>query len=163
MRGIGRGILALVIVLLAGGCSGFRRPAISVQDVAVTEVTNDAVALAFAVDLHNPNDKTVELFEFRYTLAVDGKQVYAGRRAPDANVAAAATQRVSLPAVIPFDRVGWTAEGHPASAGYTLSGRLVYTAPSTIAQLLFDTGVRRPKSAFSKRGELALSSAADEN
>jgi LEA14-like dessication related protein len=148
----------LLGVLLMGGCSGFRSPAISVEEVAVIEATDEAVALAFALDLRNPNDAALELFEFRYTLAIDGTQVYAGRRAPDATLAAAATQRLTLPAVIPYHRLGWTTEVHPPQARYALTGQLVYTVPSTIARLLFDSGVRRPKARFSDRGEITLRS-----
>ena len=158
MRGSVRSMFMLLGVLLMGGCSGFRPPAISVEAVAVTEVTDEAVALAFALDLGNSNDAEVELYEFRYTLAIDGTQVYAGRRAPDATLGAAATQRLTLPAVIPYHRLGWTAEAHPPQARYALTGQLVYTVPSAIARILFDSGVRRPKARFAKRGEIILNS-----
>jgi hypothetical protein len=146
----------LLSMLPMGGSSGFRSPAISVNEVAVTGTSDEAVALAFAIDLHNPNDAPLELYEFRYTLAIDGTQVYAGRRAPGANVGPAATQRLTLPAIIPYDRLGWTVAVHPPHAEYALTGRLVYTVPSTIAELLFDTGVRRPTSSFSSRGQITL-------
>jgi LEA14-like dessication related protein len=148
----------LLSVSLMSGCSGFRAPAISVDEVVVTEVTDEAVALAFAIDLHNPNDTALQLHEFRYTLAIDGTQVYTGRRAPDAALTAAATQRVMLPAVIPYHRLGWTAEAHPEQARFALSGKLVYLVPSTFAKILFDSGVRRPKSSFSERGTIILTS-----
>ena len=158
MRGSVRSMFMLLSVSLMGGCSGFRAPMISVDEVVATEATDEAVALAFAIDLRNPNDAALELHEFRYTLAIDGTQVYAGRRAPDATLTAAATQRVTLPAVIPYHRLGWTAEAHPEQARYSLSGKLVYLVPSTFAKILFDSGMRRPKARFSKRGEIALSS-----
>jgi hypothetical protein len=162
MRSSVQSMFMLLSVSLMGGCSGFRAPAISVDEVIVTEATDEAVALAFAIDLRNPNDAALELHEFRYTLAIDGTQVYAGRRAPDATLTAAATQRVTLPAVIPFHRLGWTAEAHPPQARYALTGRLVYTVPSAIAQLLFDSGARRPKAHFSRRGQLAFAPAEPE-
>lgn len=149
-------IMMLPAVLLLTACSAFKAPAITVEGVSITEVTDDAMALAFAIDLQNSNDEPLELVEFRYTLSIDGTQVYAGRRRPDADVAARQTQRISLPAVIPFDRAGWTGGVRPPQAKYAVAGRIVYTAPSTIAQMLFDLGVRRPKSSFSKQGRLAL-------
>jgi hypothetical protein len=154
-------MLSLLGALLIGGCSGYRSPAISVKEVAITEARDDAVALAFALDVRNPNDAPLELYEFRYTLAIDGKQVYAGRRAPDATLGTSATQRMTLPAVVPYRRLGWPAEAPPPQARYALSGKLVYLVPSTFAKILFDTGVRRPKSSFSKRGQLALASSDD--
>jgi LEA14-like dessication related protein len=143
-------------VLLLSGCSGYRVPAITVTEIALAEVTEDAIAVAFALDIRNPNDEALQLHEFRYTLAVDGKQVYAGRRAPDATLSAEATQQITLPAVIPFHRLGWTAEERPPQVRYSLSGRMVYIVPSTIAKILFDSGARRPKASFSKRGQLAF-------
>ncbi len=159
MRGLGQNMIMLLGALVLSGCSGYRAPAISVTEVALTEATEDAVALAFALDIRNPNDEALQLHEFRYTLAVDGKQVYAGRRAPDATLSAAATQRMTLPAVIPYHRLGWTAESRPLQARYALSGRLVYIVPSTFAKILFDSGVRRPKASFSTRGQLGFASA----
>jgi hypothetical protein len=148
----------LLGALLLSGCSGYRAPAISVTEVALTEATDDAVALAFALDIRNPNEAALQLHEFRYTLAVDGKQVYAGRRAPDATLSAATTQQMTLPAVIPYHRLGWTAEGRPPQARYALSGKLVYIVPSTFAKILFDSGVRRPRASFSKRGQFIFAS-----
>lgn len=159
MRGLGQNRFMLLGALLLSGCSGYRVPEITVTEIALTEVTDDAVALAFALDIRNPNDEALQLHEFRYTLAVDGKQVYAGRRAPDVTLSAAATQQVTLPAVIPYHRLGWTAEARPAQARYALSGRLVYLVPSTFAKILFDSGARRPKASFSKRGQLAFAPA----
>ena len=158
MRGSVRSTVMLLSGLLIGGCSGFRSPVISVEEVAVTGASDEAVALAFGIDLRNPNDAALGLYEFRYTLAIDGTQVYAGRRAPDVALGAAATQRTTLPAVIPYHRLGWTAEARPAQARYTLSGGLIYIVPSTFAQLLFDSGARRPRATFSKRGEISLTS-----
>ncbi|MHC4081418.1 MAG: LEA type 2 family protein [Planctomycetota bacterium] len=158
MRGLGPCTFVLLGALLMSGCSGYRAPAIAVNEVALTEASEEAVALAFALDIRNPNDAALRLHEFRYTLSINGKQVYAGRRAPDATLSAAATQRITLPAVIPYHRLGWTVDTRPAKARYVMSGRLVYIVPSTIAQLLFDSGVRRPKSSFGRRGELAFAS-----
>jgi hypothetical protein len=149
-------VLMLLSVLPLAGCSGFRSPAASVTEVAITEVSDEAMVLTFAVDLKNPNDAPLELHEFRYRLSVDGTQVYAGRRAGGATLGAAQSQRLVLPAVVPYDLAGWSAGDHPPHIDYAFRGRLLYNAPSTIAQLLFDTGVRRPKSSFSKRGQLRL-------
>jgi LEA14-like dessication related protein len=156
MRGLGPHTIMFLAALLLSGCSGFRAPAPTVTDVALTEATDDGLALAFALDIRNPNDEALQLHEFRYTLSINGKQVYAGRRAPDVTLSAEATQQVTLPAVIPFHRLGWTPETRPDKARYAMSGKLVYLVPSTFAKILFDSGVRRPRASFGRRGELVF-------
>ena len=143
-------------VLLTAGCTGFRSPAISVEKVAATRMTGEALALAIVMRLENPNNAPLELHEFRYTVSIDGTKVYAGRRAGGATLSANGTRQVTIPAVVNYDRIGWRAGGPPRTFNYALDGTLTYNAPSEIAQVLFDTGVRRPRVSFSKRGEVAL-------
>ena len=47
MRGLGQNMIMLLGALVLSGCSGYRAPAISVTEVALTEATDDAVALAY--------------------------------------------------------------------------------------------------------------------
>lgn len=145
-----------VILAFLSGCAGFRAPVVSVKDVALTGTTDEALAFSFVMDLANPNTAAVPLYEFRYTLAIDGKEVYAGRRAGGVTLGAADSRLVSLPAIVPYDKVGWTPETLPASVGYTFTGKLQYNAPNRLAEILFDTGTRRPKVAFARHGQLEL-------
>ena len=73
--------VVMLATMVTTGCAGFSDPSISVTGVMLTEATDDALALSFVMDLANPNTAAVPLYEFRYTLAIDGKEVYAGRRA----------------------------------------------------------------------------------
>ena len=145
---LGHGLLA--------GCAGFRSPAVTVDDVAITEATDEALALAFSMELRNPNTLPLELYEFRYTLLVNGREVYAGRHAGGATLSASGQRHMTIPAVIPYKDLGWEAAQLPPAARYALWGKLQYNAPDNLAQILFDAGVRRPKVAFSKEGELRL-------
>lgn len=157
MHGLSR-FLALAALAGAPGCSSFRAPTVSVHDVSVTDATEDALALSFVMDLKNPNRAAVPLHEFVYTLAIDGKEVYAGRRAGGVTLSADGDRQVLLPAVVPYSKVGWTAVTLPASVSYRLTGQLQYDAPNRLAQILFDSGVRRPKVSFAQRGQLQLRS-----
>ena len=152
----GRLLLLGAVLASAAGCSNFRAPAVSVNDVSVIDATEEALALSFVMDLQNPNQAAVPLHEFRYTVAIDGKEVYAGRRAGGVTLSAAGSRQVLLPAVVPYEKVGWRAEALPASVSYSVKGQLSYNAPNRLAQILFDTGVRRPKVSFASRGELHL-------
>lgn len=147
---------AIVILTLLAGCSGFRAPSVAVKDVALTDATDEALEFLFVMDLANPNTAAVPLHEFRYTLAIDGKEVYAGRRAGGVTLSASDSRLVSLPAILPFEKVSWTPDTMPASVKYTFAGKLQYNAPNRLAQVLFDTGTRRPKVAFAKSGRLQL-------
>ncbi len=151
-----QGVLMLAVLAGVSGCAGFNDPTVSVTAVTLTDVTDEALALSFVMDLANPNPAALPLHEFRYTLAIDGKEVYAGRRAGGVTLSAADSRRVSLPAIVPFELVGWTPGTVPASVEYTFTGRLQYNAPNRLAQLLLDTGTRQPKVSFAAKGELEL-------
>ena len=151
------GVLMLAVGAGASGCDGFRAPTVSVMDVKLIDATDEALALSFVMDLANPNTAAVPLQEFRYTLAIDGKEVYAGRRSGGVTLSAVDSRQVLLPAIVPYRAVGWTPQTVPASVDYTFTGRLQYYAPKRLTQVLFDTGTRRPKVPFSARGTLQLS------
>ncbi len=150
------GVVLLAILAGTSGCDGFRAPTVSVRHVALIDATDEALALSFVMDLANPNTAAVPLHEFRYTVAIDGKEVYAGRRNGGVTLSAVDNRQISLPAIVPYDALGWTPQTLPASVDYTITGRLQYYAPKRIAQVLFDTGVRRPKVTFSSRGTIRL-------
>ncbi len=148
--------LMLAVLACASGCDGFRAPTVSVMDATLIDATDEALALSFVIDMANPNTAAVPLLEFRYTLAIDGKEVYAGRRGGAVTLSAVDSRQVSLPAIVPYRALGWTPQTLPASVDYTFTGRLQYYAPKRLTQVLFDTGTRRPKVSFAKSGQLQL-------
>ncbi|MHC4413906.1 MAG: LEA type 2 family protein [Planctomycetota bacterium] len=154
-QGLLRGALLVVGLLSLPGCTRYRSPEISLARVMMTESGDEALALGFEVELANPNVAPLELDEFRYTVEIDGREVYAGRRAAGATLSAAQTRRLTIPAVVPYHRMGWTA-GPPPQVTYALRGALRYRTPSELAQQLFDAGVRRPRTSFGGRGQVAL-------
>ena len=74
-------LLLGAMLACSAGCSRFSAPRVSVNEVSVIDATEDALALSFVMGLQNPNQAAVPLHEFRYTVAINGKEVYAGRRA----------------------------------------------------------------------------------
>jgi LEA14-like dessication related protein len=109
----------------------------------------EAVQLVFDVRLANPNTRTLELEELTYTLSIDGRRVFEGRRAAGCNLASVGEQQITVPAVVPAAAV----EGASTCA---LRGSLRYRTPGQLAQRLFDTGVRRPRTRFRYDGPVAL-------
>ncbi len=151
---------SLLILLLAlsaiPACTVYRDPVVSVVDVAVTETGEGLVGLGFTLVLENPNPQPLALHEFSYTLAIDGAPAYRGRWAASATLGANGTRRLTIPAIVRYDQLGWTAASAPSQATYDLVGHVLYLAPGDIAEILFDTGVRRPKAAFAAHGVVNL-------
>ena len=149
MRGTAAQSIVILSLLAATGCSGYRAPTVTIENVTLGGATAEAVQIEFDLLLGNPNAKPLELEEIRYTLAVDGERVYEGRRAAGVNLSALGEQRISLPAIIP-------ARDDAGLVAYTLRGSLRYRTPGQIAQRLFDTGVRRPKTGFRHEGTVEV-------
>lgn len=139
-------LLALLLLAASGtGCSkGIQAPTIVSTGMQITDVTDIGIALDFVLELQNPNDKTLELEEILYTLDVNGEAVYIGRHSAKAALPVSGYRMLRVPAVVPTamrpDRT------QPVDV--VLHGVVVYLAPGEISEILFDTGVRRPKVAF---------------
>lgn len=151
---------ASLIFLLAlsaiPACTVYRDPVVSVVDAVVTETGDGLVGLGFTLVLENPNPQPLALHEFSYTLAMDGAPAYHGRWAASATLPANGTRQLTIPAIVRYDQLGWTASSAPSQATYDLIGHVFYLAPGDIAEILFDTGVRRPKAAFAAHGVVNL-------
>ncbi len=151
-----RTAVAGVSLALLIGCSAYRAPGVSITDANLTQATDEAVTVVFHLKLKNPNKKPLELVEFSYRVAIDGRPAFEGRRAAEATLPAGREQELMIPAVIPDGRMGWTSDERPLVVAYRLSGHVRYKKPGTIAELLFDSGVRRPKKRFAHSGVIRV-------
>ena len=143
-----RTVLACVVLAICG-CTSYKAPKLTVVDVRRTEITDDAIVVRFLIDAQNLNDVEIPLRDATYSLSLDGRRVFEGKRSAQTTLHRNGTQRIELPVVIPIPRDG------PAPTGiqkYVLTGRLVYVTPGEIAELLFDSNLRRPTVRFSDRG-----------
>ena len=129
------------LLLALGACTSYKPPKLTVVEVLVSEATDDAIVVRFLIDAKNENDVEIPLREANYTLSLDGRRVFHGFRSPQATLQRRGTQRIELPAVIPIPEDGPAPTG---SRSYVLSGSLVYITPGEIAELLFDSKIRRP-------------------
>jgi hypothetical protein len=154
------GLIITVACFVLGGCSNYRDPSIALGGSKVADVSDEALALKFSLDLKNPNNEPLKLLQFKYDVNIDGKRVYSGMRSAEATLASSSARQLEIPAVVRFADLGWN-PGNPQSmpphAQYSVSGTLEYITPGDIAQLLLDTGVRKPSVSFSGAGEVALS------
>lgn len=138
------------------GCSRYRDPSIALGSATLADKTDEAVALRLVLDLHNPNNDPLKLSQFEYDVTINGVKAYTGIRSAQATLASSSQRQLQIPAVIRYDTMGWTPGTMPPSIRFAVEGQLQYITPGEIAQILFDTGVRRPKAHFTGSGEVDL-------
>lgn len=154
-------LLLLLPLLLLTGCLT-SPPIIAVDSVEVVGRNDQAIALHYNLVLTNPNDKPIEPLEFTYSVSVSGRSVYKGRHAAEMTLDAGGQDRpMVLPAVIPFERIGWADSSVPDSAQWSMSGTLIYVDEGVFAQTLLDLGYR-PSTGFSASGDLDTTGLVDE-
>lgn len=162
--GLSRHRTARTAVLLAA-CAGLtgcfsdpKPPAFKVVDVGVTERTSEGVVVTFTLEGANSNTDPLPLDSVSYTLSLDGRPAASTTRQAEATLPASGTHRVRLPVAIP---VSESAPEPTGTSGYRLSGTMVYRIPGSIAEVFFNTGVRRPSVGFGESGTLDFSRAAN--
>ncbi len=113
----------------------------------LSERTAEAHVLMFTVEGENPNREAMPLRTVRYSLAVDGRRVFQGDRSAQATLPPFGKQRFEVPAVVlgPYSYEG---------VSYRFGGTVEYLEPGTIAEILFDSNVRRSRGGFEERGRL---------
>jgi hypothetical protein len=143
--------LILLASLAPVACSDFRDPSLRVVNVEVRERTADALVIEFTLEAENANEVPLPLKEFSYSVSLDGHTVFQGFRSPEATLRRFGVQQLRVPAVIPVPEI----PDGPATC--RLSGTLAYTTPGELAQVLFESDVRRPTVGFSDERELDFS------
>jgi LEA14-like dessication related protein len=148
--------LAIVPLALSAGCSSYTPPSMEVADARVTERTQEGVALAFTIDAANPNDDALPMREATYSLEIEGQRVFTGIRSAEATLRRRGSQQFILPVGIPASALTGLTAG---TVRYRISGNVEYVVPGAFAELLFDTGVRRPEASFADEGTIDLAAA----
>lgn len=146
--------ILLALALLVGGCTTYQAPKLTVREAAISSVTEEGMVVEFTIDAENANDVELPLVVVSYRLTLNGREVFRGVRSPEASLRRLGTQQIVLPAVINIDE---STDALEPPIEYRLEGRLTYITPGSIAQLLFDSGVRRPRARFRSTGTLQLS------
>lgn len=139
----------LLTALAAGGCSSYSAPSLKVTSAVATRSATGTV-IDFTVDASNRNEVELPLREVRYSVSLDGREVFRGVRSPEASLRRLGVQTLHIPAVVPPEL------SPGAGARYTIEGQLGYTTPGSFAQVLFDIKVRRPTVAFRQEGEVMV-------
>ncbi|MHC4908623.1 MAG: LEA/WHy family protein [Planctomycetota bacterium] len=157
MHRAARAIAPLILILLLAGCA-HKAPQLQVVGAEVVDGSEEATQIDFAIDLSNPNDEPLELLHFDYELSIDGQRVYQGRRAAEATLSRGGIRRLTIPVIVREADVPLraSADQSASTVAYRLSGQLLYISPGELAEILLDTGLRRPSVRFGSRGQIAL-------
>lgn len=145
-----------VLVVLLAGCATGGTPTLDVKGFAVSDRSDEAVALDVLVDVGNLTVEPIDLVVFNYRVAVDGQNVFAAEWNALNTAPAGRFQVVELPAIIRYEDVEWSPAAPLPTSRMTVNGSLTYLKPGTLTEILFDTGVRRPKVSFAFDGEVDL-------
>ena len=146
------GLVLLALIPLSTGCSSYLPPTIELADISITDRSDEAWVVGVRVDMTNPNSEPLELLTFDYEFSLDGRVVFRGRRAAEATLSSRGTKTLALPSVLRFDRIDAAAARELEGRSWSMRGSLIYVTPGEIAELLLDTGVRKPTVNFAGRG-----------
>lgn len=160
MRAIRLGVLipaACAVCLLSAGCiRQATPPTLTVTGARVIDRTAEVAIVEFDLEADNTNDIALPLRELRYEFAVDGDTVFTGSRSPEATIRRFGSQAITVPVVVPLAELEGATLDDAGGVPYRLKGRVTYIIPGALAELLFDTNVRRPTVGFEDRGSLDL-------
>jgi hypothetical protein len=143
----------LVGVGLLAGCTIPSDPQLSVTGASVTQRDADSSVVVFTLRAVNENEEVLPLKRVNYSVQVGGRAVFTGERSPEVSIPGKGEQTFTIPAVIPGPA---PAPGTPLM----LTGDVTYISPGLLAEVLFDTGVRRPRAGFSGATPLDASGSA---
>lgn len=139
----------------ASGCSSYVAPSMEVADARVTDRTTEGLAIAFTIDAENSNEDALPLREAAYSVELDGQRVFTGVRSAEATLRRYGSQQFTLPAAVPSLLLAQLPMG-AQHVRYRISGSVEYITPGAFAEVLFDTGVRRPTTSFQDEGVIDL-------
>jgi LEA14-like dessication related protein len=150
--GTARVSVILAVSALALGACSTQPPRFTVADIAIGEATAEATILRVTVVGENVNKEPLPLYEIRYSMAIDGEMIETARRSPEATIPAKGTQAFVFPVAVPAGRVD---AARLPTAEYRVTGSVTYELPGTIAELFFDSNIRRPSQGFTETGSFA--------
>lgn len=140
------------------GCSTSAPPTIRVTDARIVEQTSEGVSMIFVLEGTNTNTEEITLQRVLYSLSIEGQRVFSGERMAESTLRRLGAQTFILPVSARWEDIPGPAraEGDERILGYELRGSLQYIAPGALAEVFFDTGMRRPTLRFSIPGELLV-------
>ncbi|NRA56746.1 MAG: hypothetical protein HRU13_01320 [Phycisphaerales bacterium] len=140
-------LVAIVLMAaLLGGC--VTRPTARVEIAEVAGTTEEAVVLTCTIIASNAGETELPLRMVDYTLVIEGRRVFRGRRSAEATLSRQAEHSIELP--VP---VLW-ADLPEGEVEFRLEGQLGYTLPGIFLEAMYDARLYRPTVGFEYEGTL---------
>lgn len=104
-------MIALLTLVLAGGCAGLERalqdskPRVSIEGMRLAAVDFERARVVFDVAIDNPNPVGLDLAGFDYAFSLGGNEFLSGRRERALRLPADDTETIAVPLTIPFARI----------------------------------------------------------
>lgn len=146
---------ALGALAATPGCSPYDAPSLAIETVTLVDESPDGVVLELTLSARNDNEVPLPLrqVEYEFSLGPAGPDGWTGSfrgvRSAEATLRADGTQTIVLPAAFSLEPGQRVPEG---PVPYRFSADLQYITPGALADVLFDTGVRRPTVTFNRDG-----------
>jgi hypothetical protein len=146
------------------GCSPYKAPVLDMTGVAPLEESPEGFVVKFSLSARNDNEVPLPLrmVEYEVRLGPAGPDGWTGSfrgvRSAEATLRADGTQTIVLPAAFSLEPGQRVPEG---PVPYRFSADLQYITPGALADVLFDTGVRRPTVSFNRDGVIDFGAAPD--
>jgi LEA14-like dessication related protein len=150
--------VGLVVCALGSVSCSTKPPGFTVVDIVIADSTPEATILDVVLEGTNGNTEPLPLYEIRYTMVIDGQSVATATRSPQATIPKRGTQSFRIPVAVPVSSV---AADRIPEASYQIRGSVTYELPGTIAQLFFDSNIRRPSQGFTETGSFAPEAVAE--
>ena len=142
-------VLGVVVCAVGSASCSTRPPGFTVVDIAIVDSTPNATVLDVVMEGTNSNKDPLPLYEIQYTMSVGGKAVATASRSPQATIPKRGKQTFRIPVAVPVSALP---QDQIASSEYRITGSVTYELPGTIAQLFFDSNIRRPSQGFAESG-----------
>lgn len=117
----------------------------------------EGLVVTFQMKAENRNAEPLPLRDVKYSLSLGGKEVFRGKRSAEATIRRYGTQEFTLPIAVPLGAGSSLAQAPGGEVAYGFRGSVEYELPGSIAEVLFDTGLRRTSAGFSEEGRLDFS------
>lgn len=144
--------LLLAPALLLASCTSYAPPSFRISGVTIQDETDDAMLLNVSLNGVNSNPEELPLVEIRYSFSLDDRVVFSGSRSPELTLPRQSERMFDIPVPIPGENDSLMA----GVAEYRFAATVVYEIPGTIAEVLFDTNLRRPSTSFAETGRVSF-------
>lgn len=141
--------LPLLLIVPLAACQGDAPPRFELVAARAVQTTDRGMLIELDLTGENPSDREIRLREARYSVQIDGANVFRSARSPE--VALGPYGRVTMTLPVAIQQAEWTG----VSPVVGIRGQMLYLDPGPLAEVLYDARLRRPTAPL--RGSVTLS------